>query len=183
MTRFLFLALCVVLAGPGRAQQAPPTEPPVQQTVEAMTVERLLAILRALDSEMRPQAGGIALTIADVPVQVFLDPRANRMRALVPIASAEGLTEADLMRVLQANFDTALDARYAIAQGRLWSVFIHPLRQLERDQLISGIAQTVTLARTYGSFYASGATVFGSGDSGALHDELFRELRERGQEL
>ncbi len=31
---------------------------------------------------------------------------------------------------MQANFDTALDARYAIAKGALWSTFIHPLSDL-----------------------------------------------------
>jgi hypothetical protein len=62
-------------------------------------------------------------------------------------------------------------------------VFIHPLRELRRDQLLSGLAQTVTLAQTYGTFYASGATSFGAGDSGALHQDLLDRLRERGQEL
>lgn len=102
---------------------------------------------------------------------------------MVPIASAEGLTEADLMRMMQANFDTALDARYAVANDRLWSVYIHPLRELETEQLISGLAQTVVLALTYGTFYASGSMSFGAGDSAELHRELLEELLERGEEL
>ncbi|MDG1406587.1 MAG: hypothetical protein P8Q50_01865 [Octadecabacter sp.] len=32
-------------------------------------------------------------------------------------------------------------------------VFIHPLGALEREQFLSAIAQTVNLARTYGTLY------------------------------
>jgi len=139
------------------------------QTAEApqalsppMNVDRLGAILTAID-----------------PATVVVDPNANRMRILVPIASVEGLGEAELLRLMQANFDSALDARYAVANGRLWSTFIHPLEELQAEQLISGLAQTVTLAQTYGDTYSSGALVFGGGDTRGLLEDLL----ERGQEL
>ena len=87
------------------------------------------------------------------------------------------------MRLMQANFDTALDARYAVAQGRLWGVFIHPLSPLEHDQFLSGLAQTVNLALSYGQSYSGGASVFGGGDSNGIYQNLLEELRRRGQEL
>jgi hypothetical protein len=62
-------------------------------------------------------------------------------------------------------------------------VFIHPLRELEKDQLISGIAQTVNVAQTYGELYTSGAGQFGAGDSGGLQAELLEELLERGEDI
>ena len=102
---------------------------------------------------------------------------------MVPIASAAGVSDEELRRMMQANFDSALDARYAIAQGRIWSVFIHPLSPLKRDQLISGIGQTVNAAQTYGGLYTGGALQFGRGDSGALQRDLIDDLLERGQEL
>ena len=86
-------------------------------------------------------------------------------------------------RILQANFDTALDARYAIAQGRLWSVYIHPLTELQPQQLISGLVQTVTLAQTYGGAYASGSLSFGGGDSAERYRELMEDLAPRGEAL
>ena len=86
------------------------------------------------------------------------------------------------MRLMQANFDSALDARYAVAQGRLWGVFIHPLSPLERDQFLSGIAQTINLARTYGQTYSGGANVFGGGDLNRIYQDLLDDLR-KGQEL
>ena len=167
------LALCLLCALPAAAQEA---EAP-------MSAERLIEIVVALDPDARLVGGGVELTIADVPVLIIMDEAANRMRAMVPIRSAEGLTPEDMQRLMQANFDAALDARYAIAQGRLWGVFIHPLAQLEQDQFISGLAQTVTVAQTYGTTYSSGAMVFGGGDSGGLHQRLIEELTERGQDI
>lgn len=190
MLRAASLALCLAMVSTAISAQTeePPTaEPPVaapEVNLDGpMTPQRLVAILQALDPEATSAGGGIGLTIGDVPVLVFMDPGANRMRAIVPVASAEGLTQEDLMRIMQANFDSALDARYGIANGRLYSTFIHPLRELQNDQLIAGLAQTVTLAQTYGTFYSSGAAVFGGGDSAELHNNLLEELLERGQEL
>lgn len=170
---FRALALCLMLASPLAAQE---TEP-------AMTPDRLLQIVLAIDPDARPAGSGVEFTIDDIPVLVIMDAGANRMRAMVPIRSAEGMTNEELSRLMQANFDAALDARYAIAQGRLWGVFIHPLRELEREQLISGLAQTITVAKTYGTTYSSGAMVFGGGDSNELHQELFEDLLQRGQDI
>lgn len=148
-----------------------------------MTLDRMAEIVLALDEEAEFTGAGFALTIDDIPVLVVTDPRANRMRAMVPIRSAEEMTEEEMLRVMQANFDSALDARYAVAQGRLWGIFIHPFRELERDQFISGIAQTVNVAKTYGTLYSSGAGQFGPGDSGELQRELIEDLLERGQDI
>lgn len=168
-----FLVPLAFAASMSVAQEAEVTEPP-------MTVQRVETIAKALDPEAQLGINGVQLTIADVPVLIVMDPFADRMRAMVPIRDASGMTGEELARVMQANFDTALDARYAIAQGRLWAVFIHPLSPLERDQLISGLGQTVNIALTYGSAYSGGALSFGGGDSGAL---LLKDLLERGQEL
>jgi hypothetical protein len=150
---------------------------------DPMTPEQVAQILLALDPDARAVGARAEMTLGDVPVTVFLDEGANRMRVMVPVASAEALSPEDLTRVLQANFDTALDARYAIAQGRLWSVFVHPLAELTREQLILGIGQTVNLAQSYGTLYTSGAQIFGQGDSGGIYSDLIEELLERGEAL
>jgi hypothetical protein len=81
-------------------------------------------------------------------------------------ADGSGLgSEAILRRCLQANFATALDARYGIAQGVLWSTFLHPLGSLDERLFLSGLGQTVTLARTYGTTFQSGELAFGGGDA------------------
>lgn len=148
-----------------------------------MTLDRMGQIVEALDPQVSVSDAAFSFTIDDIPVLIVMDVRANRMRAMVPIRSAETMTAEELQRVMQANFDSALDARYAIAQGRLWGVYLHPFKELERDQLISGIAQTVNVAKTYGALYTSGAGLFGAGDSGDLQRDLIEELLEKGQDI
>ncbi|MEP6065254.1 MAG: hypothetical protein ABJ246_05415 [Paracoccaceae bacterium] len=156
---------------------------PEVQTEEPMTVERLGQIVQAVDPEAVLRGTAMELTIEDIPIIVITDPVANRMRAMVPIRSADGLTAEEMMRLMQANFDSALDARYAVARGRLWGVFIHPLAELEREQFLSALIQTVNLARTYGGAYSGGAMTFGGGDSNGIFRDLFEELKKRGEEI
>ena len=148
-----------------------------------MTLDRMGQIVEALDPQVSVSDAAFSFTIDDIPVLIVTDVRANRMRAMVPIRSADTMTAEEIQRVMQANFDSALDARYAIAQGRLWGVYLHPFKELERDQLISGIAQTVNVAKTYGALYTSGAGQIGAGDSGDLQRDLIEELLEKGQDI
>jgi hypothetical protein len=105
-----------------------------------MTAERLAQIIMDIDPDAAITPSGIELTIEDIPVLVVMAPAADRMRAMVPIASVEDITPEEMSRMMQANFDIALDARYAVAQDRVWGVFIHPLGALEREQFLSAIA-------------------------------------------
>ncbi|WP_298299619.1 hypothetical protein [uncultured Litoreibacter sp.] len=155
----------------------------IPDTEAAMTVQRLGEIVSALDPDSQTDGARFQLTIEDVPVLIITDWRADRMRAMVPIRAMEGMTGDEILRVMQANFDTALDARYAVAQGRLWGVFIHPLSPLEKDQLISGLGQAVNLAKTYGSLYTGGAMSFGGGDSVPLQRQLIDRLLKQGEEI
>ncbi|WP_300059419.1 hypothetical protein [uncultured Roseobacter sp.] len=181
MARFL-LALILILFGTLSAAQESETPTPERPTEPPMTLERLASIILVIDEEAQLRGATIQFTVQDIPVMVVADPRADRMRAMVPIRSADSLDAGELMRLMQANFDSALDARYAVAQGRLWGVFIHPLSPLEQDQFLSGIAQTVNVARTYGQTYSGGAQVFGGGDSNGIYQDLLDELR-KGQAL
>ena len=167
----VFIALFLPLSA--QAQEAEPH----------MTLPRMAEIVLALDPDAQFASSSFEMFIDDIPVLIVFDVGANRMRAMVPIRSSEGMTPDEMQRVMQANFDSALDARYAVANGRLWGIFIHPFKELERDQLISGLAQTVNVAKTYGTLYTSGAGQFGAGDSGNLQRELLEELLERGQDI
>lgn len=179
MARLLLTFTLIVFGTLSLAQDdsAPqvPVEPP-------MTLDRLAQIILTIDGEAQQRGASIEFTVQDIPVIVVADPRADRMRAMVPIRSADSLEAEELLRLMQANFDSALDARYAVAQGRLWGVFIHPLSPLEQDQFLSGLAQTINVARTYGQTYSGGAQVFGGGDSNGIYQGLLDELR-KGQAL
>ncbi|MBM2577947.1 hypothetical protein JQC91_16700 [Jannaschia sp. Os4] len=150
---------------------------------EDMTLPRLAEILGRLDPEAERAGPAVRLTVEDVPVLVVTDPRADRMRAMVPIRSVEGLSAEELTRLLQANFDSVLDARYAVAEGRLWAVFIHPLSPLRDDQLVSGVGQAVNAALTYGTTFTSGEMQFGRGDSRGEQRKLLDRLQERGRDI
>lgn len=172
MFRALALTVCLL-----------PTSMLAQESEPPMTPPRMAEIVLALDPDAQIAQNGIEFTVDDVPVLIVMDVQADRMRAMVPIRAAGEMTPEEMTRVMQANFDTALDARYAIAGDRLWGVFIHPLSPLEKDQLISGIAQTVNIANTYGTLFTGGAAQFGAGDSGVLQRELLDNLLEKGQDI
>lgn len=188
MLRHLILIVAFVALAPlAMAQEddaPPPTETPTERLGEApMTMVRMAEIIRAIDPEAQTAGNAIQFTLDDIPLFVVADPGADRMRAMVPIRSADGLGPDELLRLMQANFDTALDARYAVAQGRLWGVFIHPLSPLEKDQLLSAFIQTINLARTYGQTYSGGALSYGGGDSNGIYRELLKELQDLGEDI
>lgn len=179
------LMLALALSGLAEGQSTPPDAPEVTEEARPvdMTLDRMDEILTALDPDTERAGSAFRFTIEDVPVLIVSDPRADRMRAMVPIRSAEGLSNADLTRMMQANFDSALDARYAVAEGRVWALFIHPLRALRPEQLISGVGQTVNAATTYGTLFTSGEVQFGRGDSRGEQRKLIDRLQDRGQDI
>lgn len=131
-----------------------------------MTIERLGRLVSALDGV----EGGIdalpgvwRFAYRSFQVSVLTDEVADRMRIMVPVGGTDSLSEGLLLRLLQANFDTAMDARYAISGNTLWSVFLHELSSLSDDLFHSGFLQAVTLAATFGTDYSSGALRFGGG--------------------
>lgn len=98
----------------------------------------------------------------EVPVFVFSDDEHDRMRIMAPIGVVEEL-DPDLLHVLlQANYDRALDARYAMRGNELWSVVVHPLATLATDDLPSLFDQVVLLVKNTGSSFASTELVFRS---------------------
>jgi len=186
MLRFI-LTLALIGALPAMAQEdAPPpdTDNLPETTAEpAMTPERLGQIVTALDPDAQVEGPVWRLHIADVPVLIITDVSSDRMRAMAPVREAEGISSEEYRRMMQANFDSALDARYAIAKGMLWSAYIHPLSPLEKNQLISGLGQVANLALSYGTLYSGGALQYRGGDSGALQRSLIDELLKKGQEI
>ena len=63
---------------------------------------------------------------------------------------------------LHSNYDRALDARYALQDGVLWSVFIHPLESLTEGDLKNGINQVRALRKNTGTTFTSSELLFGS---------------------
>lgn len=158
-------------------------ETPKSTDTAAMTLKRMQEIVLALDEDAQVSGSQMSLTINEVQVIIVTDPRHNRMRAFSPIRNTEGMSQDELYRLMQANFDAALDARYAVAHNIVLSVFIHPLGELKKNQFIEGLGQVVNLVKTYGTAYTSGAMTFGGGDSRQLHRKLIDDLLKKGQDI
>ena len=163
---------------PKQDSPGPAPSQPQGQTEGTMTLDLMgQVVLRLDDKAKQPRAGYWQFTMDKRPVVIITDIRADRMRIMVPIGKTDQLSGSDLLRIAQANFDSALDSRYAIAQNILWSVYIHPLRELHKRQFITAVGQTVNLAVTYGTTYTSGALTFGGGDSQSiLRNKLIDDL-------
>jgi hypothetical protein len=147
---------------------------------QGMTNQHLAELIQRIDKSAQGKPGYWVFVVEGREVSVITDTRADRMRIIVPVAPTKNINNDRLYRLMQANFDSALDARYAIANDVLWSAFIHPLSELGDKEFLSGLGQTVNLALTYGDSYTSGALVFGGGDSQALRrreliDKLLRD--------
>lgn len=153
--------------------------PPAPEVVQfGMTGERLQEIALQIDENAVIQGNLIQFTMAETQVAVVFDPNAQRMRTMVPVASVDVLNERLMQRMLQANYDSVLDARYAISNGLVWAVFIHPLDTLTETDFTSGLLQCIIAAQTFGKEFTSGAMVFGGGDSNDLRNELLESLNQ-----
>lgn len=84
----------------------------------------------------------------------------NRMRIIIPIVKVDELDKDVLLQALEANFHTVLDVKYAISEGILWSVFLHPLKELTEDQVKSAIKQLYYSSLTFGTTFSGGELVF-----------------------
>lgn len=185
----LTIAVATFVFGPAslaQDQTGPDEQAPSQETAPAaMNLDRLNTLILKINPEATREENMWQFQLAERVVYVVADPAADRMRIMSPIAQTGTLPPELYERMLQANFDAALDARYAIAQNLVWSVFIHPLGSLTERELLSGTAQTVTAAINFGTSFSSGATVYGGGDTnGIIGRELLEELLKReGQAL
>lgn len=175
-----FAALLAVTTAPFvSAQQAAPKEQ------KEMSLDRMNALIEAIGDEVSQNRPGYwQFQVEKVPVLVIADAAHDRMRVIVGIAEVEKLPPEVLLRVMQANFDSALDGRYAVARGVLWSMFLHPLKSLNDELFLSGVGQTVNLARTFGGTFSSGGLTFGGGDSqGLIERELIKRLLDKGRAI
>ncbi len=133
----------------GRGAQSVTRESHMNNASLAISIERLATKVE------RESANVWSFEYGSRNFYVMTDENHNRMRAMTPVAQADSLSPDDLRTLLEANFDRALDARYALYEGALWSVYIHPLRELGESQFEDALRQVSTLADHYGTSYSS----------------------------
>ena len=142
--------------------KTPATESSVNSaTVVPMTNDRLDGLIRQTSKTVKGEAGYWQIKIGGRDVLVITDARHNRMRIMSPVAAQDQLDKAELIRLLEANFGSALDSKYALRDQTLWSVFTHPLAELTDEQFLDCMAQVANLADNFGRSYASSNLIFG----------------------
>ncbi len=100
-----------------------------------------------------------------IPMLCVTDEANNRMRIISPITESSNLDKDLLLDSMTANFHSALDVKYAISNGILWSVYIHPLKELTNEQAENAISQVYYAAKTFGTTFSSTALIFGGGNT------------------
>lgn len=130
----------------------------------AMTNIRLDSMIREHATIEEGQLGFWRISYQDRVVMVVTDEYHDRMRIITPVVEVAELEESIWLIALTANFDRALDARYAVNGDYLWSAFIHPLSTCSEGQFVDGLNQVVTLADNFGTTFTSSDLVFGNDD-------------------
>lgn len=136
--------------------------------IRSFDAERLAELILKVDDEAILEGSTWYFHVEGLETAVVYDVGADRMRIIIPIGPSDDLDEEQLLRMMQANFDSALDARYAVAQGMIWGAYIHPLSTLTDEEFLVGLGETVNVVLSYGSDYTSGLFMYGNGDSAEI---------------
>ena len=134
-----------------------------QSAFDKMTNDKMGKILHRVSQKVEGNAGQWQVTYAERVLFIITDENANRMRVMTPIVEEKDVEQEIMKKLLEANFDRALDAKYSIYQDFVWSVFTHPFGELTVEQFKDAMKQVATLADRYGSSYSSTDFVFGGG--------------------
>ena len=125
-----------------------------------MNNEKMGTILESVSDSIQGQNGQWQFKIKDVLLMCITDTNHNRMRIISPITEAKRFDDKLKSAALVANFHTALDVKYAIADDVLWSVYIHPLKELTEAQVRDAVSQVYAANITFGTTFSSTDLVF-----------------------
>lgn len=142
--RFQTLAVVLLALAAASCSPAEKDGDEVSESTEAiiaqpMTTARLGDLIRSVDKDATLEGTTWQFTVAELDAAIIYDIAADRMRIVIPIGPSDDIEPEELIRLMQANFDSALDARYAIAQGILWGAYIHPLSTLTDEEFLAGL--------------------------------------------
>lgn len=127
---------------------------------QEMSLTKLDKILNSITDSISSNKSQWRFTIKQVPFICIADSLHNRMRIISPIAESNRLTEELKEASLMANFHTALDVKYAISDNIMWSVYIHPLKELSENQVLDAISQVYYANIHFGTTFSSTSLVF-----------------------
>lgn len=152
----------------------------VKEEASFMTNEELGSLIKEQTDKVNTnsRSGYWEFQIKGKPLICITDVAANRMRIISPIAELNQVTQEQLHAALAANFHSALDVRYAVSNGVVWSAFIHPLRELSKGEVKSAISQVVNANLNFGTTYQSSGLFFNGGKSSEKKELHLQEADE-----
>ena len=125
-----------------------------------MTNKELDEIIKNIATVIRGRYGNWEFEIDATQFICLTDEHHNRMRIISPITETSKITSEQIFKCMEANFQTALDIKYAISKDILWSALIHPLKELSQKQVIDAISQVYSSVKTFGTSYSSSNLIF-----------------------
>jgi hypothetical protein len=129
-----------------------------------MTNDKLQEIYTSVSDSIEGRLGAWQFQVNDITLISLTDTKHNRMRIISPISDAKAISDDLIKAAMVANFHTALDVKYAITDGVLWSVFTHPLKELSEDQVRDALSQVYYANVNFGSSFASTDLTFPAGN-------------------
>lgn len=128
----------------------------------AVTKAQLLEQISTIGEAVQVNDNVVNFNYRGIPEVLIFDEAANRMRLMSPIVEVQQVDNGLLLNALEANFHSVLDARYAVSNDVIWSVFIHPLDDLSESLLGSAVSQVAVAHATFGREFTSGDLIFPS---------------------
>lgn len=129
-------------------------------SAENMTQDVMEKIVASHVEVISQKKGYVVFMYKKIKMALISDVKHDRMRIIAPITEYSALKVEEKDAAMEANFHLALDARYGISKGVLYSAYIHPMSPLTKQELERALDQVSTLARTFGSTYTSGGLIF-----------------------
>ncbi len=127
---------------------------------QEMNPQKLSELIAQVSDTVATNGNTIQFMYKERPLICVYDENANRMRIISPIVETKNIEEEQLLNMLVANFHSALDVKYALSDEVIWSVFIHPLKELADHQVLDAIDQVHSASVTFGTSYSSTNLVF-----------------------
>lgn len=129
-------------------------------TSQNMTQALLETIITTTADSVQGTKGRWQFSIKETVFICLTDSTNNRMRIMSPIVESYKVSKELQTLSLSANFHTALDVKYAISDDVLWSVFMHPLKELSEAQVEDAISQVYYANINFGTSFASTSLIF-----------------------
>ncbi len=143
------------------AEKVPPVVTSGGPTVDVATNTHYLEqYLMELTDHYEGEDGRWIFELYDVEMLLLSDEPTDRMRLIAAVADAAEIDDEEVRTILAANFDRALDAKYALWNGTLWAVYLHPLSHLRKDEFREAVKQVASLHHNYGMSYSSSGMLY-----------------------